>query len=405
MSMIGRNRFVVADRARQARFVLLGAVGAMVVAACGSSSNGGNGGTPDAGGDVSMAMTCTPGQSIACVGSGGCSGGQACTSDGSGYGACECAAGSDGGDASTGTGSDGATGEAGKPDAGPEAGAPDAGSCSTYATSTIAAMRTAGVSGCFKLSDVVSIGLAPSATAPRLFVQDLSGGDYSAMMTTCATAGSTHPCAVASSVSAITDGRSVSVTGSYVMSTATHFEQFFVDGITDNGAATPPAPAGATLAQIERASMSYNLAFQHVTLTVSNANTLQMYDFTPSELVYAGAAACPYQAGFGMIPKSVVGVTAGAACSSGSAQPAGQSAPNGAEVLIGTDFYTGYTVSSDCRCAKMFSDLEPVAISTLGGTLGGMLVSSLASGASAGFFYLAPKTASDAPVTNTVAGM
>ena len=47
------------------------------VAAC-SSSSGGSG------------TACTPGASVACVGVGGCSGGQTCASDGSGYGACAC---------------------------------------------------------------------------------------------------------------------------------------------------------------------------------------------------------------------------------------------------------------------------------------------------------------------------
>ena len=42
------------------------------------------------------AMACVPGASQACVGVGGCAGGQVCLADGSGFGACECG-GSDGG--------------------------------------------------------------------------------------------------------------------------------------------------------------------------------------------------------------------------------------------------------------------------------------------------------------------
>ena len=49
-----------------------------VVTACGSSST-----TPT--------TNCTPGQSVACTGAGGCAGGQACTADGAGFGACQCA--------------------------------------------------------------------------------------------------------------------------------------------------------------------------------------------------------------------------------------------------------------------------------------------------------------------------
>ena len=58
---------------------------------------------------------CTAGQSIACVGPAGCSGGQACKSDGSGYEACQCGTPADGGgdarvDAAPGDAGDGAVG-------------------------------------------------------------------------------------------------------------------------------------------------------------------------------------------------------------------------------------------------------------------------------------------------------
>lgn len=43
------------------------------------------------GGDRTLAPPCVPGQSIACVGPGGCAGGQVCNAAGSGYGACDCA--------------------------------------------------------------------------------------------------------------------------------------------------------------------------------------------------------------------------------------------------------------------------------------------------------------------------
>ena len=40
--------------------------------------------------DDEPASACVPGQSIECVGAGGCSGGQVCLADGSGFGTCEC---------------------------------------------------------------------------------------------------------------------------------------------------------------------------------------------------------------------------------------------------------------------------------------------------------------------------
>ena len=75
-----------------------------------------------------------------------------------------------------------------------------------------------------------------------------------------------------------------------------------------------------------------------------------------------------------------------------------------AEVLIGSDFYKGFTVSSDCRCAKTFVDMEPAATSTLSGTVSGLLVFDVPFGGSVGYYYLDPQSAADAPITNLVAG-
>ncbi len=62
---------------------------AFAPAACGGSSS--------SGGADGSTRACTPGQSIACVGVGGCSGGQVCGSDGSSYGECQCGPASSGG--------------------------------------------------------------------------------------------------------------------------------------------------------------------------------------------------------------------------------------------------------------------------------------------------------------------
>ncbi len=67
----------------------------------GVGATAGASGSRSTGGDVA----CTPGLSVACVGVGGCMGGQACKLDGSGYGMCVCAASSSG----SGSGSSGAT--------------------------------------------------------------------------------------------------------------------------------------------------------------------------------------------------------------------------------------------------------------------------------------------------------
>src|SRR5262249_17278606 len=148
--------------------------------------------------------------------------------------------------------------------------------------------------------------------------------------------------------------------GTYIKSKSTGYEIFYIDSVADNGTGTMPAPGAATVADIERGGTNRGLAFQRVTVNISAADPLQMYDWTPSEFVYTGATKCPYQFGFGMIPKSA-NQTAAMACTSGTAQPTGVASPNAAEVLIGTDFYTNFTISSDCRCAKTYSDMKPAS--------------------------------------------
>lgn len=86
------------------------------------------------GDDDGPAGACTPGESVACVGAGGCSGGQVCLPDGTGFGPCDCGGGMDagGGDADAGGGgddagttTDGATGT----DAATDAALPDPDDC------------------------------------------------------------------------------------------------------------------------------------------------------------------------------------------------------------------------------------------------------------------------------------
>ena len=286
-------------------------------------------------------------------------------------------------------------------------GTPDAASnaCTTYTATTIAAMRQQPATGCYEFDNVVTIGVTPSTHSPSLFVQDAAGGDFSAIKTRCSSTSTAHPCTVAATVAALPNGHSVTVKGTYIKTAATTFEEFFIDSITDNGSATAPAAATATLAQVARSSTSANLRFQRVTVTIGNADTLNMYDWTPSEFASSTATACPFQFGFGMIPKSVSGVTDGAACTNNTTQPTGQAAPNAAEILIGTDFFTGFSLSSDCRCAGHFSDMEPASTSTLSGTLSGLLEFEVPFGTSNGYYYIAPQQAADAAITNTIAGM
>jgi hypothetical protein len=279
-----------------------------------------------------------------------------------------------------------------------------AGCMGVYAPSSVAAMRQGTATGCFELDNVVSIALTPSKGSPTLYVQDSGGGAFSAMRTKCSSTSTAHPCTVATQVAAIALGHSVTVKGTYIKSKSTGYEIFYIDSVADNGAGTLPTAGAAVIADIERGGTNRGLAFQRVTLTISASDPLQMYDWTPSEFVYTGATKCPYQFAFGMIPKSA-NQTATAACTSGTAQPTGQATPNAAEVLIGTDFYTGFAISSDCRCAKMYSDMEPAAGSKLSGPVSGILVFDVPFGGTVGYNYLAPQSGADAPITATVPGM
>ncbi len=292
---------------------------------------------------------------------------------------------------------------AGTPQDGPsQQDGPSSNACTSYTKTSIASMRQAK-SGCMELDNMVSLGVTPSTKSPRLFVQDSAGGDFSAIMVKCSTTSTSHPCTVASTVANIANAHSVTIQGTYIKSGSTGFEEFFVDSITDNGAGTAPAVATATLADIQRNSTSKNLAFQKVTVTL--ATPLVMYDWTPAEFVFSGATACPYMFGWGMIPMGTAGATAGMACQNGTSQPAGQTTPNAAEVLIGTDFYSGFTLSGDCRCAKKFTNQEPSSTSQITTSITGLLVQDSVFGSTSLYYYVAPQANTDAVVTNTVAGM
>ncbi len=97
------------------RFLLVAvlvAVGMMMVA-CGSSGSG--------------SKTCVPGESVACVGAGGCAGGQMCNAEGSGFGACDCGSTADAGHVDAGHGDGGVDG--GSPEGGARDAGGDAGPC------------------------------------------------------------------------------------------------------------------------------------------------------------------------------------------------------------------------------------------------------------------------------------
>jgi hypothetical protein len=126
--------------------------------------------------------------------------------------------------------------------------------------------------------------------------------------------------------------------------------------------------------------------FQLVSANISDK--LVMFDWTPPEFKRSGAGtSCPQQFGFGMIPTSA-GATAGMACS-GMTQPAGQTTVNAKEVLVSTDYYTGFNVSSDCACPFMGTTTLTSGMGT-SGTIKAILDYDVPYGSTAGYQYLSP---------------
>ena|GEM_PF-3407153 len=267
----------------------------------------------------------------------------------------------------------------------------------SYTTSTVAAMRQAAKPGKFSLTAVV-IAKTPSTKAPKIFVQDAAGGDFSAMLAECSS-GSTHPCSVTAAVAGTTVGNEVTITGTYIKSGAAKgsFEAFYIEGFTDGSAATVPTPTALAAADVARGASKPANWFQHVTFTITDA--WKMYDWSPAEFIFTGATKCPYQTGFGMIPTSVT-ATATAACTDITSQPAGQLTPLATEILISTDFYSTFNASSDCRCAAKFSNKEPTATTTLTGAVSGILLYDVPVGSSTGHQMFAPLSTASAPLTN-----
>jgi hypothetical protein len=250
-----------------------------------------------------------------------------------------------------------------------------------YMVATIAAMRQ-GAPGDYELDDVIAIGLTPSTTSPHLFVQDAAGGDFSAMRTNCSSSSTSHPCTVASTVHTVTLGHKVTIKGTFIKAGAANgaAENFYIDSITDNGAGTAPPVTMVTLADVQKGSVANVTTmapankkywFQHVTVTPAPA-AHKVYDVSPAELVFSGATKCSYQLGFGLAPSGTAGAAA-SMCTDTTSQPAAATAPDATEVLIGTDFFSTFKLSSDCRCYTMFSD-TPVTSAMSTTKLGGILV-------------------------------
>jgi hypothetical protein len=278
----------------------------------------------------------------------------------------------------------------------------------SYVQSSIQQMRMQGQYGAFELDNVVVVGATP--TGKKAFVQDSVGGDFSAIELDCSSTSATHMCTLQSTVKTAAVGDSVTLKGTYVKAAAKNggYEAFYIDSITDNGPAATKPPVGTiTLAEAIKTASAMTAAkwFQKVNVTLTD--DLVMFDYTPTEFVYTGATKCPYQFGWGMVPKTgAPALTSAQVCGSTCATTActtaatAQTATNANEVLIGTDFYVGFTMSSDCRCLSSFKNTAPDSTKSIAktATLSGVLVFDVPSGATTGYQYLAPVTTADFPM-------
>ncbi|MCU1277388.1 MAG: hypothetical protein JWM53_934 [bacterium] len=260
----------------------------------------------------------------------------------------------------------------------------------TYIVATIAMMRQ-GAPGDYELDDVVAIALTSSTTSPHLYAQDAAGGDFSAIKTNCSSSSTSHPCTVASTVHTVAVGHKVTIKGTYIKASAMNggSENFYIDSITDNGAGTLPAVKMVALTDVQRNATTKASWFQHVQVSPAPA-AHKVYDVSPTELAFSGATKCPYQLGFGLAPAATAGAGA-SQCVDMTSQPAAATAPDPTEVLIGTDFFTTFKMTSDCRCYTMFTD-TPVTTAMSTTKLGGILIYDTVFGSmpAKGYQYLSP---------------
>jgi hypothetical protein len=266
----------------------------------------------------------------------------------------------------------------------------------TYAKSSIAGMRTGAKPGTYELDDVVVVGVSSSPSKPELYVTDPTQPDFGAMQIHCYSTG-THICSLVAMVKTLGRGTSVTLQGTYIRSgkDATLFEEFYLDNLTVGATGNALNPVTVAAADISKSVRTPAKWFQYVTLAAS----LQVYDLSPSEAVFVGAKACPYQLGFALIDASKS--PAAAACATGNVQPPVMTtAPDASEVLIKTDFYSTFKVSSDCKCNAMYPGNTQVAPAMKTSALSGILITDSVynSNPEVYYQYIAPVLSTDLPL-------
>jgi hypothetical protein len=266
--------------------------------------------------------------------------------------------------------------------------------CTTYAKTTIAAMRNPGKPGCYEITGVL-VERTSSQSVPRLFLQDPGGGDYSAIMGKCLPS-DPHSCVPAAFNTALTllKGESVTLQGDYHHGHTSGFEELSIENVIDNGTtlAIPP-PVALTVADISIGAKVTPTWFQKVSVNIPATDPLVMYDMSPPEL--QGTAPCPIWLGFSMIPQSAA--TPIAPGCAGANNPTSQTR-NPAEIVIGRNFYHTFNISTDCGCAATHSQILAGPTSKVSGVVYGILNYEVSTSDPAGHQLFLPVNKTEFPV-------
>jgi hypothetical protein len=268
--------------------------------------------------------------------------------------------------------------------------------CADFTSSSIAAMRALGGSGCYELGHVLVVAREPNSATSRLYVQDAAGGPMSAIVAKCSSS-SSFSCAdsVAVTATQLLVGTAITARGYYQRGKESGFEELYLADLLDEGKLVPlPEPAHLDISRLARDEREPAAWFQMADVEVPPSDPLTMYDFSPAEFLRSGA--CPISSGFAMIPASA-GAPAPSGCN-GNANPPGIASPDPREVLIGRQFFSTFWASTDCQCAAASKQHLLAPTGTLVGSIRGLLVLEALPGSLRGYQVFQPISKMSFPV-------
>jgi hypothetical protein len=267
------------------------------------------------------------------------------------------------------------------------------GDCTSFTRLSIAAIRSAGVNGCFEIVDAVVEGRTASSTSPRLFATDAMAGAGTAILAKCSASSEPHCSSTAvAAVAKVLRGAIVTMRGYYWKSAKSGFEELVLQELDDSGLlAEPPAPIKLSLADATRATSTRDAWFHYVAIDVPANDPLQISDMSPPELV---GISCPRVSGFAL--RRAGGKAPPAGCG-GTVNPLSGGRDADA-VLIGRAFFHDFSWSTDCECALAHHQHLLSNDATFAGELRGILSFAVPLGGSSGWQILEPLSNADLPL-------